>query len=312
MDFLQDLGSDLIYGILQPWVQIAVDGRHRIFWLYLLCATFIGFLLYRRARALGEPESARGFAAYLFPREIWRHPSAATDVGVMMLTSLAATALLPPLILSRTAVATWLTGHGLEDLAPASATPLWLLVLFTLALLVVDDLARFLAHYLMHKVPALWQLHRVHHAAEVLTPLTAFRFHPLELVVNGAVLGLLLGATTAAFYGLSGQQLSPATLWGVNVGVVLFNLFGGTLRHSHIWFSFGPTIERYVISPAMHQIHHSAEARHFDKNLGYHLAIWDRLAGTLYIPEGRERFALGLGRGRPQDPGSGRQLCRSR
>jgi sterol desaturase/sphingolipid hydroxylase (fatty acid hydroxylase superfamily) len=92
-----------------------------------------------------------------------------------------------------------------------------------------------------------------------------------------------------------GSSISPITLFNANIGLVAFNLFGGTLRHSHIWFSYGPQLEKFFISPAMHQIHHSAERRHFDKNLGYHLAIWDRLAGTLHIPEGREIFALGIG-----------------
>ncbi len=293
MDLLQDLVMDLMHGLIAPVAQIAVDGRHRIFWLYLIAATLIGFLIYRRDLARGEPETARGFTAYLLPREIWRHQSAATDIAVMMLTSVTVSVLLAPVMLEKASVAAWLTGGAQIDVAPAAAP--WLVILFTLVIFVVDDLARFAGHFLMHRVPALWQLHRVHHAAEVLTPFTAFRFHPLEIAVVGSVVALLLGVTTAGFHLLSGQTLATATLWQVNIGVVLFNLLGGTLRHSHIWFSFGPRLERHFISPAMHQIHHSAEPRHFDKNLGYHLAVWDRLAGTAYIPQGRERFDLGLG-----------------
>ena len=45
----------------------------------------------------------------------------------------------------------------------------------------------------------------------------------------------------------------------------------------------------------MHQIHHSDDPRHFDKNFGGSLAIWDRLAGTLYIPKGREITGYGIG-----------------
>ena len=81
----------------------------------------------------------------------------------------------------------------------------------------------------------------------------------------------------------------------LNLITFTFYLVGYNLRHSHIWVAYPQWISHILISPAMHQIHHSAERRHFDKNLGYHLAIWDRLAGTLYIPEGRETFALGIG-----------------
>ena len=53
------------------------------------------------------------------------------------------------------------------------------------------------------------------------------------------------------------------------------------LRHSHIWLSWGDRIEGWLISPAQHQLHHSVEPRHFDRNLGSALAIWDRWFGTL-------------------------------
>jgi sterol desaturase/sphingolipid hydroxylase (fatty acid hydroxylase superfamily) len=76
---------------------------------------------------------------------------------------------------------------------------------------------------------------------------------------------------------------------------VAFNIFGGVLRHSPVWLSFGPTMERYLISPAMHQIHHSEKVEHFDKNMGGALAIWDRMFGTHYIPNGREVDKFGIG-----------------
>ncbi|MEZ4574494.1 MAG: sterol desaturase family protein [Vampirovibrionales bacterium] len=85
-----------------------------------------------------------------------------------------------------------------------------------------------------------------------------------------------------------------ANLYRVNLFFILFYLLGYNLRHSHIWISYGPRLEQLFISPAQHQIHHSAEERHWDKNMGLILAIWDKAFGTLYVPKGKESFRLGI------------------
>ncbi len=295
MDVLQQVLSDLLLGLAKPLIQVFVSGDNRLFWVWLITAVFISYFIYRRARQRSEVGAESGFLPFLFPKTIWRHPSAATDIGVMVVSSLLLTALLSPIIMKQQAVTDWLLALLRPDPTSTVDPSVSVIALYTVALFVVDDLTKFFGHYLMHRVPALWQIHKVHHAAEVLTPITAYRIHPFERIMTAAFLAMSLGTTTAIFVLLFGANLSPITLFNANVGLVIFNLLGGTLRHSHIWFSYGPRLERFFISPAMHQIHHSAERRHFDKNLGYHLAIWDRLAGTLYIPEGREIFTLGLG-----------------
>lgn len=295
METLHQILSDVLRGLAIPLLHVVASGDNRLFWAYLLAAAAISYLLYRRAGRHGDADASGGFLAYLFPAAIWRHRGARTDIGVMLVASVLLNALLAPIIVKRHAVADWLLG-----LYPAATTSVvesgaLIVVLYTVVLFVVDDLTKFLAHYLMHRVPALWQIHKVHHAAEVLTPFTAYRIHPLEYALSATCVAVSIGCTTAAFVIAFGTSISPMTLFNANVGLVAFNLLGGTLRHSHIWFSYGPTLEKIFISPAMHQVHHSAERRHFNRNLGYHLAIWDRLAGTLYIPQGRERFPLGLG-----------------
>jgi sterol desaturase/sphingolipid hydroxylase (fatty acid hydroxylase superfamily) len=295
MERLQQFISDLLLGLAKPFIQIFVSGDNRLFWVWLITAVFISYWMYRRALAQGESGAQTGFLPFLFPKAIWRHPSAATDIGVMVVSSVLLTALLSPIIMKQQAVTDWLLTLFDPATSSAAGAGVAVIALYTVTLFVVDDLTKFLGHYLMHRVPALWELHKVHHAAEVLTPITAYRIHPLERVLTAALVATSLGGTTAAFVIFFGSSISPITLFNANIGLVAFNLFGGTLRHSHIWFSYGPQLEKFFISPAMHQIHHSAERRHFDKNLGYHLAIWDRLAGTLHIPEGREIFALGIG-----------------
>ncbi|MDH3233785.1 MAG: sterol desaturase family protein [Alphaproteobacteria bacterium] len=300
MDFLQYILTQMVTGLIGPLVKIAEAGQYRLFWPYLIVATAIAYVVYRRARAAREPEAAGGFLAFLLPRALWRHRSAATDIGVLFVTSVVLALALPPIMPGTKAVTAWL----LATFAPgagetAAAVSTWQVAVFTLALLVVGDFTRYVIHYLMHRVPALWELHKVHHAAEVLTPFTAYRFHPIESALTIFGVTCMLGAANALFILAWGDGLQIATLFHANVGLVAFNLLGGVLRHSHIWLSFGPRVERYLVSPAMHQIHHSCEARHLDKNMGYHLSIWDRMFGTIYIPQGREHFELGLGKEAP-------------
>lgn len=301
MDILRDILTTIMTGLIEPFVKVAQLGHFRLFWPYLIVATAIAYVLYRRARAAHETEAERGFIAFLLPSAIWRHRSAATDIGVLLVGSVIFAGALAPLLPATTAVTTWLLDHiaPAAVLAPASPSILQLVV-FTAVLLVVGDFARFFIHYLMHRVPALWELHKVHHAAEVLTPFTAYRFHPIETAVTGLTVTCLAGAANATFILAWGEGLEVVTLFHANVGLIVFNLMGGVLRHSHVWLSFGPRVERYLVSPAMHQIHHSCEARHLDKNMGYHLSIWDRMFGTIYVPKGRERFRLGIGEETPR------------
>ena len=124
---------------------------------------------------------------------------------------------------------------------------------------------------------------------------TAERHHPF-----GAVF-FSFGTVTAAaivngvFVGLFGEHLTVYQLGGANVIFFASNLIGGVLRHSPAWVSYGPRLEKWLISPAMHQIHHSSDPKHWDKNMGGGLAIWDRLGGTLYVPNGREELNFGIG-----------------
>ncbi|MFL0801517.1 MAG: sterol desaturase family protein [Agarilytica sp.] len=70
-------------------------------------------------------------------------------------------------------------------------------------------------------------------------------------------------------------SITSVTIFGASIFSVLFNMAGSNLRHSGVWLGYG-NIEKYIVSPAQHQIHHSIEERHFDKNFGSTLAIWDR------------------------------------
>ena len=75
------------------------------------------------------------------------------------------------------------------------------------------------------------------------------------------------------------------TVFGASVGVVIFHSLGSNLRHSHVKIRYPKIIERILISPGQHQIHHSTEKKHFDKNFGVAFAIWDLMFGSLVLSE---------------------------
>jgi sterol desaturase/sphingolipid hydroxylase (fatty acid hydroxylase superfamily) len=169
------------------------------------------------------------------------------------------------------------------------------------ALLVAADLAFFVSHLVQHRVRVLWEFHKVHHSAPVLCPLTVFRRHPVDVLVERGTSALMVGFVLGGFRHLGVTSVEPFTVMGVNAGLFLFLLLGFNLQHSHVWWSWGARIERVFVSPALHQIHHSAEPRHIDKNFGNIFSVWDRLAGTRYLPAEEERFAIGLSNGEGDD-----------
>jgi len=144
---------------------------------------------------------------------------------------------------------------------------------------VLDDLSRFLLHYLLHKIPFLWEFHKVHHSAKVLTPMTIYRSHPVESLLYATRMAGTQGIAVGISYYLFGATLEMQAILGANAFVFVFNLMGSNLRHSHVWLSWGNALELIFISPAQHQIHHSTQRKHFDANFGSALAIWDKLFG---------------------------------
>lgn len=158
-------------------------------------------------------------------------------------------------------------------------SPTVVMALFTVTLFIVEDLSRFLLHWAYHKVPFLWRFHAIHHSAKTMTPLTLYRIHFIEYFLNSlravAVIGGVSGVFIYCFVGTIGVY----EVLGVSIFNFVFNLVGANLRHSHIWIGFGK-FERWFISPAQHQIHHSSAKAHLDRNYGASLAIWDYMLGS--------------------------------
>jgi sterol desaturase/sphingolipid hydroxylase (fatty acid hydroxylase superfamily) len=239
----------------------------------------------------------RSFFKAAFPKRILGHVSARADVRLYVLNSLVLPSAFGLMIVGAGlwAAATrraLIAGFGAHA---APATPTWAIVaIATMAEIVMVDFGYWGGHYLMHRIPALWEFHKVHHSAEVMTPLTEWRQHPLEMIVMQNAVALASGVTFGALTYLFGAA-QPLSLWGANFLLAIFFLTISHLRHSHVWLPFTGLLGRVLHSPAHHQIHHSADPKHFNRNLGFALSIWDWLFGTLWIPRQGERVVFGIG-----------------
>ena len=291
-----------------PILSLALPGS-RIFVLYLAGAFVLAFLAYLARIADGsltpDPNLRHRFLGFCFSKRIYAHRSALVDYRYYAINTLLHAFGLIPMLIGIPLVA-GAAANGLEELAgPAAeltvtadsaANPLISLG-YTLALLVAFDSGLFAAHTLQHRVPVLWEFHKVHHSAEVLTPITLYRMHPVDDLVAGACTALTAGAVTGAFSWWNGVGATEFLVAGLNPGLFAFYLLGYNLRHSHIWLAYPRWLSWLLISPAQHQIHHSSAPIHFNRNLGFIFSFWDRMAATLYVPAKPETIEFGLGGG---------------
>jgi sterol desaturase/sphingolipid hydroxylase (fatty acid hydroxylase superfamily) len=243
--------------------------------------------------------SARGFVRTIFARRVILHPSSLIDMRLWALNGIvfaSAYGLLGlGLFFWRDRIDSALTGvFGAH--APTH-WPAWAVMTMATALqLLAYEFAYWLTHYGFHKIPALWEFHKVHHSAEVLTPLTELRQHPVEIIVVVNLIGLATGATFGVMTYAFGPGARPFTLLNGNILTMAFLLTYGHLRHSNMWIAFTGIAGRILHSPAHHQLHHSTNPAHFDKNFGFALALWDWAFGTLAIPaKTREPIVFGVG-----------------
>lgn len=130
------------------------------------------------------------------------------------------------------------------------------------------DLVIYLQHVAFHHIRPLWRLHRMHHADLDIDVTTGVRFHPIEILIS-------LGIKIAAVIALG----VPA------VAVLAFEvLLNATSMFNHANVSLPPALERvvrwFVVTPQMHQVHHSVVRAETDSNFGFNLPWWDRLFGT--------------------------------
>jgi len=174
--------------------------------------------------------------------------------------------------------------------------PAWLTVVAAVILL---DLAIYFQHVLFHAVPALWRLHRMHHADLDFDVTTGVRFHPVEILLS---MGIKLGVIAALG--------APA------VSVLIFEvLLNATSMFNHGNVRLPGRVDRLlrliVVTPDMHRVHHSVLPRETNSNFGFNLPWWDRLFGTYRAAPaaGQEAMTIGIEQFRdPRELGLGHML----
>lgn len=253
----------------------------------------VAFYALRAGRVL----NLRTLRRVLFPSRIFLHPSAKLDYKYYFIATFVRTGLLGSMVISSAATA-GIVLFALEKLLGPSApvvAPLYVVLpIATLAQVLLFDLGYWVAHRLMHEIPLLWEFHKPHHAAEVLTPATSARSHPIDdlLQINCTAVSLGLGFGVLNYIFGEAQPLRI-----LETNIIFFVYFATIfhLRHSHIWIPIRGWLGYIVQSPAHHHIHHSTDPRHYGKNLGFCLSFWDWMFGTLYVPNKREEIEFGLG-----------------
>ncbi len=270
------------------------NPQKRVFVGYLASSFVIAAAFFFLTRRLSFPFICKA----LFDKKVWWSASAKGDYKLLLINQAVMMGLGPRLI-GKLAVATllfeslhvWFDGRVLIW----TDAPGWVIAfLFTVTVFLLDDVTKYWLHRILHRWPVLWAFHKVHHTAETLTPFTVLRTHPVEAVLFTLRATLVHAVAIATFLYFFGDRATLIAVLGANAFLFAFNALGSNLRHSHVWLRYGRLVEHVLISPAQHQIHHSIESRHCDRNFGAVLALWDWMGGSLEVAERKRNFALGV------------------
>ncbi len=292
--YLQSFLANIRRDVLAPF-----DPDNRIFALYLLTSALLAYFVYRRLRR-SRSDEAGSFLSFLFPKRVWSHPSAWLDVRYFFFHQLTGHFLATSTGVFATAgVLMLLTGFdAVPDAADAIVLTGWAglgaSMGFMVVTILVADFTGFYVHYLQHKIPLLWQFHKVHHSAEVMHPISNFREHPIDNLAYALTIGATFGLVLALAAHTVGYMPDTLSLLGVPIVMFLFNVTGYNLRHSHVWLRWPGRWSMVFPSPAHHQVHHSCHPDHLDKNFAFIFPFWDVLFGSYVMPEDNRDIKFGV------------------
>ena len=237
----------------EPYIRLATFGG-----VFIIMAVW-EFVVPRRKQAI---------------RRGWRWPN---NLGVVATNTLLVRILFPTTAVGLALLAQT-RGFGLFNVI---ALPAWIGVA---ASVVILDLAIYLQHVLFHAVPALWRLHRMHHADLEFDVSTGLRFHPIEILLS-----MLIKFAVVAALG------APAL--SVLIFEVLLNATS-MFNHANVRIPLGidSVLRWLVVTPDMHRVHHSILARETNSNFGFNSPWWDRLFGTYRAQPtaGHEAMTIGI------------------
>jgi sterol desaturase/sphingolipid hydroxylase (fatty acid hydroxylase superfamily) len=236
--------------------------------VYIRLAAFAGIFTLMAAAELAAPRRRQ---------DVGRAKRWPSNIGIVALDTAVVRILFPT---SAVGLAMWADTQG-GGLFNVWAMPA--LVAVPLAVIVLDFVI-YLQHVLFHAVPALWRLHRMHHADLEFDVTTGARFHPIEIALS-----MIIKLTVITALG------APAA--AVLIFEVLLNATA-MFNHSNVRIPAGidRTLRLFVVTPDMHRVHHSVIVRETNSNFGFNLPWWDRLFGTYrdQPTAGHEAMTIGV------------------
>lgn len=193
------------------------------------------------------------------PRLVARRVRWPSNLGIVVLDALIVRVLAPSALVG---AALWGQGYGLF---PALHVPAIVAAILGFLLL---DFTIYAQHVVFHKVPLLWRLHRMHHTDLDLDVTTGLRFHPVEILIS-------LGIKAAMIVALG---VPVAAVIAFEVVLNLMAMFNHT--NASVPAAVEPWLRAFVVTPQMHEVHHSIVRSDTDSNYGFNLSVWDRLCRT--------------------------------
>ncbi len=214
------------------------------------------------------------------PRRVQRYKRRVrwpANIGIVVLNTVVLRLIFPAAAMG-VALSAQAQGWGLLSIL---ALPDWLALI---AAFVILDFAIYLQHVLVHAVPALWRLHRMHHADQDFDVTTGARFHPLEIIISMGLKLMVVGAIGAPPF-------------AVLIFEVVLNA-SAMFNHANVRLplAIDRILRRILVTPDMHRVHHSVIAAETHSNFGFCLSWWDYLFGTYRAQpkEGHEAMTIGL------------------
>ncbi|SPH18641.1 hypothetical protein DEA8626_02181 [Defluviimonas aquaemixtae] len=209
-------------------------------------------------------------------RRRWPVNWALTAINIMLLGALPVSSLL---------ISDWARDDGLGlmnrlGLASYVAIPAGILAF---------SLQSWAVHFVMHKTPILWRIHRVHHTDTHMDVSTTVRFHPAEFLVQLPISASVILATGAPPVAVILYELADAAI----------NVFSHSNIRLHA--TFDRWLSRLIVTPHLHRIHHSTRPRETESNFGATLPIWDMLFGTYRTKSPKELARQPIGLDEMQD-----------
>jgi sterol desaturase/sphingolipid hydroxylase (fatty acid hydroxylase superfamily) len=276
---------DRVLGYGQKAIDLFVHHFFTVSVFLILAAwlsAVIGAVIYYVWQHDADNKSFRNFVRYSLPKEIWLSKSSKQDMIFIVINYFTEPLTVVPFafVTGGVSLATYRMLGGVFGVYEPGPANLWLTFTMFIVIILVQDFMTWWTHYLEHKVPLLWEIHKVHHSLQVMTPLSNRRHHPWQLVWEGGMTnfasGIVLGATSYVFR----VPILDTAFMGMDAYFVASILSFYQLRHSHIPLNYG-RLEKWFLSPAQHQLHHSFEVRDWDLNFSLLLSIWDRMFGTI-------------------------------